>query len=485
MKLVFARRFGVAIALAGLGALLAAVPVSAAPTSNHYTGTLPDHAVWIADVPSNWNHTLILYSHGFGPLTAADAPDPTTQQALLGMGYALAGSSYDPNGSWWALGSAVRDQFETLARVEHHILPSPPREVYAFGTSMGGLISALEDQNSNGRLDGALTTCGIVAGANNLNQYQLDGEYALSRLLAPDQNIQLTNFTVGPPTFSDSAAAAGQLLTAAAGAQATAQGRARLALAMAFLNVSPWGGSSIPNIYDYVGQEQGQYDDYFVGGALSAISFIVTAREQLEAAAGGEGSGAVGVDFARLLYRSSYYPEVQALYNEAGLSLKADLENLARNANLRPDKAAYRWLTRTSVPTGRLQVPELDLKTISDQLVPVQQESYYHALVARAEDSRLLRQAFVEAQGHCNFTSAELVAGVQAVAQRVSTGSWGNLATAAALNTAADSLPSSLGGGNFIPFWPDKLTGAISPFDTVGAGGFPGQRVFSAHERLR
>ena len=119
MKLVFARRFGVAIALAGLGALLAAVPVSAAPTSNHYTGTLPDHAVWIADVPSNWNHTLILYSHGFGPLTAADAPDPTTQQALLGMGYALAGSSYDPNGSWWALGSAVRDQFETLARVEH------------------------------------------------------------------------------------------------------------------------------------------------------------------------------------------------------------------------------------------------------------------------------------------------------------------------------------------------------------------------------
>ena len=193
----------------------------------------------------------------------------------------------------------------------------------------------------------------------------------------------------------------------------------------------------------------------------------------------------MGVDFARLLYRSSYYPEVQALYNEAGLSLKADLENLARNANLRPDKAAYRWLTRTSVPTGRLQVPELDLKTISDQLVPVQQESYYHALVARAGDSRLLRQAFVEAQGHCNFTSAELVAGVQAVAQRVSTGSWGDLATAAALNTAADSLPSSLGGGNFIPFWPDKLTGAISPFDTSRAGGIPGQRVFSAHERLR
>jgi hypothetical protein len=39
-------------------------------------------------------------SHGFGPPSAADAPDPSTKQALLSRGYALAGSSYDPNGSW-------------------------------------------------------------------------------------------------------------------------------------------------------------------------------------------------------------------------------------------------------------------------------------------------------------------------------------------------------------------------------------------------
>ena len=258
-----------------------------------------------------------------------------------------------------------------------------------------------------------------------LNQYQLDGEYALSELLAPGEGIQLTNFTVGPPTFSDSAKSAAELLAAAAAAQSTPQGRARLALAMAFMNVSPWGSTTIPNIYDYQGQEQGQYDDYFVGGAFSAIGFIVTAREQLEAAAGGEGSGTVGVDFARLIDRSSYYPEVKALYNEAGLSLHSDLATLTRHANLRPDEAAYRWLARTSVPTGQLQVPELDLKTISDQLVPVQQESYYHALVIRAGDSSRLRQAFVEAQGHCNFTPAELIAGVQALALRVATGHLG------------------------------------------------------------
>lgn len=452
------------LGLACAGALIAAGSGSAAAASTHYTGTLPDGAAWIADVPANWNGTLLLYSHGYGPLNAADAPDPTTQQALLDMGYAMAGSSYDPHGSWWALGSAVHDQFQTLTKVQRSVLPSAPHHVYAFGTSMGGLISALEDERSNNRLDGALTTCGLVAGANQLNQYQLDGEYALSQLLAPTERIQLTNFTVGPPTFADSAHSAAQLLAAGQAAQGTPQGRARLALAMAFLNVSPWGGTSIPSIYDYVGQEQGQYDDYFVGGPASAISFIVTAREQIEAAAGGEGSGTVGVDFARLLRRSSYYPEVKALYNEAGISLKRDLRTLIQHADLRPDKAAHRWLARTSVPTGRLQVPELDLHTISDQLVPVQQESYYHARVARAGSRRLLRQAFVQAQGHCNFTPAELIAGVQAVATRVATGRWGNVATAAQLNDAAKSLPADLGGGAFIPFWPDRLTGAVSPF---------------------
>ena len=86
------------------------------------TRTLADGTNWIADVPANWNGTLVLYSHGFGPLTAADSPDPVTQAALLARGYALAGSSYDPNGSEWALDTAVSDQFGTLAAVEQTVL---------------------------------------------------------------------------------------------------------------------------------------------------------------------------------------------------------------------------------------------------------------------------------------------------------------------------------------------------------------------------
>src|SRR5690348_2660522 len=98
-----ARRFGAALLAAVMLALLGATQAWAAPTA---MGTLPDGGTWIADVPANWNGTLLLYSHGYGTLTPADAPDQGTHDALLADGYALAGSSYDPSGSLWALGSA-------------------------------------------------------------------------------------------------------------------------------------------------------------------------------------------------------------------------------------------------------------------------------------------------------------------------------------------------------------------------------------------
>ena len=191
--------------------------------TTHATGTTSDGGTWIADVPANWNGTLLLYSHGYGTLAPADAPDANTQAALLSEGYALAGSGYDPNGSLWALGSAVRDQFQTLAAVGRGVLPSRPQQVIAFGTSMGGLISALEAERPGGRIDGALSTCGLVAGGIQLNNYQLDGEYAISKLLAPTESIKLVRFS----SQADSVATANQLQAAGEQAQSIARRVAR------------------------------------------------------------------------------------------------------------------------------------------------------------------------------------------------------------------------------------------------------------------
>jgi hypothetical protein len=469
---VFGRKAFIALAAAAAVALVPATSGAQAPatTSTHYTGTLPDGGSWIADVPSPWNGTLLLYSHGYGQTTPADSPDPGTQQALLNEGYALAGSSYDPTGSLWQMGSAVRDQFETLAEVEQTVLPSRPKQVIAVGTSMGGLISSIEAEQSYGRLDGALTTCGIVAGGEQLGNYQLDGEYALDQLLAGGA-VQLVNFS-GPNGATDSVNSANELEAAATAAQSTPAGQARLALAMALLNTTTWSvdpGAVPPAANDYAGQELQEFDtDFGAPAPFPVMVFIETGRQQIELAAGGNPNWTAGVNFARLVYQSSYLPQIEALYHAAGLDLNADLRALNEHADIKASIPAERWMVRTSDNTGRLQVPELDLKTIADQLVPVQQENFYAHTVAGAGRSYLLRQAYVEAQSHCNFTSAELVAGVHAIQYRIDTRRWDDVWTPAALNASASSL--DLGATAFIPYHPARLSGYNGPFDPFTQG---------------
>jgi hypothetical protein len=458
---------GAAAALALAGAPRA--HGSTTPAGGHLTGTLADGATWIADVPASWNGTLLLYSHGFGPLTAADAPDPVTQAALLARGYALAGSSYDPNGSQWALDTAVSDQFGTLRAVERTVLPSRPSQVLALGTSMGGLVSALEAQDGAGRINGALTTCGIVAGGINLNEFQLDGEYAMAQLLLPGQDVQLVNFG-GPDGASQAAATAAALTAAAAEAQQTAD-RARLGLALAFLNAAPWDPSATAPApaSDPAAQESAQYDLEFTG-AVSILDFIELGRASIDQADGGSANWNAGVDYATVLAKSPLRHEVASLYQAAGLHLTTDLADLTRNASITADPAAVRSLDETSVPTGHLALPELDLHTIGDNLVPVQVENYYGRQVSAAGDSSLLRQAFVDSFGHCDFSPAELVAGVLALRHRVITGHWNQAADPSRLNQVATGL--GLGAAQFAEhYYPRPLTGAAGPNPH-----WPGQR---------
>jgi hypothetical protein len=438
-----------------------ALPAQAAGGSQ-FTGTLANGTTWVADVPVNWNGTLLLYSHGFGPLTARDAPDPGTQAALLARGYALAGSSYDPSGSEWALDTAVQDQFGALTAVEDTVLPTKPARVLAIGSSMGGLVSALEDQDSRGRIDGALTTCGIVAGAINLNEFQLDGEYAMAQLLLPGQQVQLTGFG-GPAGAGQAFGTAATLTGAAAQAQQTPAGRARLALALAFLNAIPWdpGAAAPAPDSDPAAQEAAQYNLEFTG-AFSILDFIELGRASIDQADGGSANWNVGINYESVLATSPSHKEVQALYQAAGLNLSADLQNLTKHATITPDPAAVSSLEQTSVPTGHLSVPELDLHTIGDNLVPVTMENFYAKQVTEAGDSGLLRQAYTDSFGHCNFSPAELVAGVLALSHRVTTGSWDAVAGPASLNRVAAGL--NLGAARFAgDYSPGSLTGAIGP----------------------
>jgi hypothetical protein len=443
----------VSVATAGLIAVPTAAAAAAPPvgaTTQHYSGTLADGAQWIADVPAQWNKTIILYSHGYGPLVAQDAPDAATQQALLDRGYALVGSSYS-GPSWWALASAVNDQFSSLHKLE--AITGRPHRTIAWGTSMGGLVSALEAQQASGRIDGALTTCGLVAGAVNMNNYQLDGEYALAHLLAPDQSIKLVNYA----TQDEAAAAASALTGVVSGAQNSAAGRARTALGAALMNEPGWfTGPNPPARFDYAAQEMQQAQEL----TAFVLGFIMTGRYQIELAGGGNSAFNVGVDYAKLLRSSDQFREVRALYRKAGLSLNADLDTLTRDASVRANRGALATLAHTSMVSGRLQVPELDIHTIGDQLVPVEQETWYAKQVRRAGSNRLFRQAYVRAAGHCNFTTAGTIAALHALEHRLDTGRWANVTDPRELNAAAAA--TGLGAGHYIRFRPGWLTGARS-----------------------
>ena len=436
-------------ALTGTAAAGTTAGTTAAPAAGHRTGTLTDGATWIADVPAHWNGTLLLFSHGYGPTVAADAPTTASQQELLAEGYALTGSSYDPSGSWWALDSAERDQFATLDAFSRTV--ARPARTLSVGESMGGLVNARIARDGAGRVDGAVGFCGLVAGGVDLDDYQLQAEYTIAALLLPGQQVKLTGFS----SAADAATTADQLTAAVTAAQATAQGRARIALAAGYLNLSDWApGLNPPPADDPAAQEAQQYD-WFTQGLLP---FIENGRWSIEQSAGGNTSGTAGTDYARLLSSSEHAAEVAALYRQAGLDLRSDTTALTRGARIHADPQAVRRLEQSSTAGQGLAVPLLDVHTISDQLVPVQQEQAFAQRVRAAGDSALLRQAYVDRQSHCNFTTAEFVASIHALDHRVSTGRWDGQTSAAALQSAADRL--GLDGAAFIAYRPGRLVGA-------------------------
>ena len=329
----------------------------------------------------------------------------------------------------------------------------------AVGSSMGGLVSALEAEHGAGHVDGALTTCGIVAGAVKLNNYQLDGEYVMAKLLATTP-IQLVHFF---PDFGAGAATGFTLQALANQAQTTPAGRARLALALAFLNATPEApGQPAPPAYDPDAVEAAQFASMF-DGSFPIIAFVNAGRPWIEMSAGGNGSWTLGENFDSLLDHSPYSFTVRALYREAGLDLRADLATLTAGANIPADPAAIASLQQTSVPTGRLQVPELDLHTIHDPLVPVEMENDYADAVRAAGSNNLFRQAYVDRFGHCAFSASEIVAGVEAVNHRVEVGHWGSAAEPQKLEDYANSL--GLDPAAFVRYRPRPLSGDNGPFD--------------------
>jgi pimeloyl-ACP methyl ester carboxylesterase len=408
--------------------LLAALGGSAA-AQQHITGTLPDGATYVIDVPANWNNKLLLYSHGYvtpgSPNPADDYGDGYTAYFYLAEGWALAGSSYATTG--WAVHEAIPDQIATLDAFASAV--GTPTETIAWGHSLGGMITAGLVQEYPNRFNGALPICGVVAGGVGFWNEALDGAFAFNTLLAGG-TLQVVNISDPLQNYDN----AENFLGAA---QGTPQGQARIALVAALTDVPGWFDPSSPPPFAYATQEANQ----FLWFANVDFLFPFYLRAELEGRAGGNPSFNNGVNYTTQLNKSINRAEVEALYLAAGLNLKTDLATLNNAPRITADPGALTYLSDNITYNGKLPIPVLTLHTTGDGLVPVEVEKAYSTVVKEAGDSSMLKQIFVNRAGHCEFTPAETITALQNLEARIATGKWNNL-NYSTLNKQAAALGS-------------------------------------------
>jgi Prolyl oligopeptidase family len=414
------------------------------------TGTFPDGAQFLVEVPGNWSGTLLLYSHGYvapgSANPARDVGDPGTRALALASGYALAGSSYARTG--WALQEAFSDQIAVLDWFDGSF--GHPRRTIAWGHSLGGIITAGLLQRNPERFSAGLPMCGVLAGGVGTWNQALDGEFAFKTLLSGTAALQLVDIT-------NPAANLALAESLGAAAQSTPQGRARLALAAALGDTPGWfdPASPEPAATDFASREANQYL------WLSRVDdpFIFALRAELEARAGGNPSWNTEVDYRVQLAHSIDAAEVAALYQAAGLDLDADLARLDAAPRISADPQAVAYLVKYIVFDGQISTPVLTMHTTGDGLVVDNDESAYAAAVRAAGNERLLRQVYVHRAGHCSFTPGETVAALQTLVHRLDSGRWEGSTEPEVMNAAASSF-----GATFNPAPPSFLETRPAPF---------------------
>ena len=429
-------------------------------------GTLDDGATYLLECPAGkWNGTLFLYSHGYvvpgSPNPARDVGDPVTRAWLLASGFALAGSSYATTG--WAIQQALPDQIHTLDAFDSTY--GTPTRTIAWGHSLGGIITAGLIQDYPNRFTAALPMCGVLAGGVATWNTALDSAFAFKELIDP--SIQIVNIT-DPSNLTN-----GEVAVAAA--QATPQGRARLALVAALADTPGWFTplSPEPAASDYAAQEANQ----FLWDQQVDFPFALAFRAELEARAGGNPSWNAGVNYVEDLAKSADLEEVIALYHQAGLSLTEDLRMLNRAPRISADPAAVRYLAQNVAFDGDISIPVLTMHTTGDGLVVPENEQAYRSVVDRAGNGRLLRQIFVDRAGLRTFTPAETITAVQTLLNRLGTGHW-NVPDPAGLNAEAAALGPQYNifaaGGQIVPtppaFTSFRPTQYPRPYDLPSGG---------------
>jgi pimeloyl-ACP methyl ester carboxylesterase len=450
------RTLRLAVPLMVLAALVSvASPVHAENGTRVLEGSIAG-ALYRVEVPSRWNGTLVLWSHGaYGlelppPTEIALMNHPATRSWLLDQGFALAASQYRVSQGWAVVEAGLRDQIRLLDWFTANV--GRPRSTVSAGASVGGLIAVLLAERDPRRFAGVLSLCGAVGGTTGHFNSALDANHAVKTLLAPELEL------VRVQNPQENTARAREVLTSALN---DPQGRARLALASALADIPGRFTSRAPAPEAVADQVRHQYFfNSFQRGAFWGVE-----RADIESRAGGNPSWNTGVDYRTLFAHSSQRELAKRAYREAGLDLGADLRRLNAAPRVRADARAVAYLDRFGTPRGRAASPVVTLHSMDDGVIPAENQRRYAELVRRAGDTAMLRQLYVGRGFHCSFTGSEEIVALRALLHRMDTGRWGS--------TRPDALNAAAG-----EFGPDHQT----VFDVDPSSGLhPSTPAFTHH----
>jgi len=407
------------------------------------TGTLSD-ARYEIEMPRTWNGTLLLFSHGYRPVEPAppefapvpadvkdaqDAPNRPVASALLAEGYALAGSAYATNG--WAVadgvaaGEQLHDFFvQKIGR---------PNRTYAWGESLGGLITELLAEKHPDWIAGAAPLCGVLGGGSLNFDLAMDLAYGVKTLLAP--GLKIDDYA----SYEQAKASFEQAQKAVLAATNSSAGLGKLVLLAALVDAPT-------QTANYDGSTLQSRGGALLEGVLTGLAFGTTIRQEIEARVGGNPSGNENADYAARVSAA----ERALIETVAPGSTAANLALLAKGSRVEPDAAARAKFAALGTPTGDIRVATLTLHTEADPLVLVQNESVFAGKVAASRTKTAdLVQLYTKAPshyakrapygaGHCNFTADELTGSVTTLDRWVRGGTY---PTGPALTAAFGSDP--------------------------------------------
>jgi pimeloyl-ACP methyl ester carboxylesterase len=355
------RSIGALCSFGALAAVCAQKPAAKPEVLHTAFGTtevgLVDGAAYRIDIPADWNHSLVIYYHGYSeqPATFAIAERLNNQTLpLFQRHYAIAQSGYSQ------LGWALQQAYPETEQLRRYFIKAygQPRETYVAGGSMGGaLVMVTLELNPKPYL-GGLDLCGAVGPTYESFSRRFAWRAAFDFYFPG----VLPALVPSPPNFEESPALRDKVLAA--------------------LRANPTAAAEMRGLTGLRSDPELVHD-------MMYFTFVIT---DMQRRAGG-----------------NPFDNRNTIYTGTNPSSSASDETL--NDGVRryaADLRAREYLIRHYTPNGHLGRPMLALHTIYDPLIPPATLSLYAHQVEMAGAGQNLVQQYVHRDGHCTFTPEEV-----------------------------------------------------------------------------